>query len=94
MLCFCFQWLNENQIVQRLVDCIVPSNDEDVSNICTLFKYSFKGVVEIQELTGSLSIFHICMIVHYIFILPATGHGMLADRSVGFGPSGVGFFMA
>jgi hypothetical protein len=28
------QWLNDKQIVEKLIGCIVPTQDEDVSTFC------------------------------------------------------------
>ncbi|XP_076445361.1 serine/threonine-protein phosphatase 6 regulatory subunit 3-like isoform X2 [Babylonia areolata] len=50
------EWLNENQIVQRLVDCIVPSNDEDIhcnaaQSLCDIVRLGREQMMQLQDAT-------------------------------------------
>ncbi|KAL8606034.1 hypothetical protein ACOMHN_040032 [Nucella lapillus] len=48
------EWLNKNQIVQRLVDCIVPSNDEDIhcnaaQSLCDIVRLGREQMMQLQD---------------------------------------------
>ncbi|XP_025099468.1 serine/threonine-protein phosphatase 6 regulatory subunit 3-like isoform X3 [Pomacea canaliculata] len=48
------EWLNEQQIVQRLVDCIVPSKDEDVhcnaaQSLCDIVRLGREQIIQLQD---------------------------------------------
>ncbi|XP_070190281.1 serine/threonine-protein phosphatase 6 regulatory subunit 3-like isoform X3 [Littorina saxatilis] len=48
------EWLNECQIVQRLVDCIVPSSDEDIhcnaaQSLCDIVRLGREQMMQMQD---------------------------------------------
>ncbi|KAK7494563.1 hypothetical protein BaRGS_00014216, partial [Batillaria attramentaria] len=50
------EWLNEQQIVQRLVDSIVPSKDEDIhcnaaQSLCDIVRLGREQIIQLQDTT-------------------------------------------
>lgn len=48
------EWLNEQQIVQRLVDCIVPAKDEDIhcnaaQSLCDIVRLGREQIIQLQD---------------------------------------------